>query len=177
MALEQLLGSETVQGLLEAMSESPGGTGSTVDIVVGPEGRTVRDAGVATESTWRQDVGIQQGAPAVGRATRSTQTIGTMVDTIAQLDVADFADVMTEDLDVASSAAVSVYARRLGGTGADAWRVLQFAAEVAVLVTRRVVERAFGLMNRIRAAEPDSAAQRGLMAELSTLTNQSVNRR
>ena len=138
---------------------SPGGTGSTIDIAVGPEGRTVRDTGVATKSTRRQDVGIQQGAPAVGRATRSTQTIGTMVDTIVQL------------------AAVSVYAGLLGGTGTDAWRVLQFAAEVAVQVTRRVVERAFGLMNRIRTAEPDSAAQRRLMAELSTLTNQSVNRR
>ena len=33
VALEQLLGSETVQGLLEVMSESPGGTGSTVDIL------------------------------------------------------------------------------------------------------------------------------------------------
>ena len=146
----------------------------TVDAAVGPEGRSFRNSRQGTPSTSFADAESQQGTPAMWLANTSTQTED--VEAFAGLEAATFATLLSDDLDPGATAAASLYARRVGGVGSAALRTLDFAAAVAVGAVRRSVHRIVDLLNAIKAAEPDSSRQRGLLAELKNYCEQASER-
>jgi len=71
----------------------------------------------------------------------------------------------------------SLYARRrVGGVGSAALPTLDFAAAVVVGAVRHSVHSIVDLLNAIRAAEPDSSRQRGLLGELKNYCEQASER-